>query len=179
MRLFIGIRAGCVKYLGSLQQMLKKAGNGNFTPAENMHITLKFLGEVSPSRIKGLREAIAETGGNAFALECQGMQMMGKGGIVSARVGGDLDVLSALVARLESALELRGFERESRSYHPHITLVRNFHALEGDDVASMAHKGCRFKVQEVILFESRREAGKLVYAPLFTHPLSPPPEAAD
>lgn len=173
MRLFIGIRAGCVKYLSSLQQMLKKAGSGNFTLTENLHITLKFLGEVPSSRLKDLREAIAEAGGSAFTLECQGMHMMGKGGIVSARVGGDLDVLSALAARLEDTLEKRGFEREARPYHPHITLVRNFHALQGDDVASMAHKGCRFKVQEVVLFESRREGGKLVYAPLFTHPLAP------
>ncbi len=176
MRLFIGIRAGCIKYLGSLQQMLKKAGNGNFTLAENLHITLKFLGDVPSSRLRDLRAAITETGGSAFSLECQGMHMMGKGGIVSARVGGDLEVLSALVSRLEDALEKRGFEREARPYHPHITLVRNFHALQGDDVASMAHKGCRFKVQEIILFESRREAGKLVYAPLFAHPLPPQPE---
>jgi len=176
MRLFIGIRAGCGKYLGSLQQMLKKAGKGNLTLPENLHVTLKFLGEVSPSRLPVLHEAIAEAGGHAFSLECLGMFMMGKGGIVSARLGGDLEALSALAARLEDALAKRGFEREARPFHPHITLARNFHALESDDVASMARKGCRFNVQEVILFESRREGGRLVYAPLFTHPLPPPPE---
>jgi RNA 2',3'-cyclic 3'-phosphodiesterase len=177
MRLFIGIRAGCEKYLGSLQQMLKKAGNGNFTLSENLHITLKFLGEVSPSRLGDLRSAITEADGSVFTLECQGMAMLGKGGIVTALVGGDLSALSALFSRLEDALEKRGFEREARPFHPHITLVRNFHALEGDDIASMAHKGCRFKAAEVTLFESRREAGRLVYAPLFAHPLAPPPDA--
>ncbi len=174
MRLFIGIRAGCVKYLGSLQQMLKKAGTGNFTSPENLHITLKFLGEISPSRLNELHSAITETDGSAFSLECQGMAMLGKSGIVTARVGGDLIAMDALVARLEDALEKRGFEREARPFHPHITLVRNFHALGGDDVASLAHKGCRFNATEVILFESRREAGRLVYVPLFTHPLAPP-----
>jgi 2'-5' RNA ligase len=154
--------------------MLKKAGNGNFTLPENLHITLKFLGEVSPSRLPELREAIVEAGGRAFSLDCLGMFMMGKGGIVSVHIGGDLETLSSLAARLEDALEKRGFEREARPFQPHITLVRNFHALEGDDVASMARKGCRFKVEEVILFESRREGGKLIYAPLFTHPLAPP-----
>lgn len=176
MRLFIGIRAGCIKYLGSLQQMLKKAGKGNLTLSENLHITLKFLGEVSPSRLPDLREAIIEAGGSSFSLECLGMSMMGKGGIVSARLGGDLEALSTLAVRVENAVVKRGFEREVRSFHPHITLARNFHALEGDDIAAMARKGCRFKVEEVILFESRREGGKLVYAPLFTHPLAPPLE---
>jgi len=174
MRLFIGIRAGCGKYLGSLQQMLKKAGKGNLTLPENLHITLKFLGEVSSSRLPILREAIAEAGGHTFLLECLGMFMMGKGGIVSARLGGDLEALSALASRLEDALVKRGFERETRPFRPHITLARNFHALEGDDVAAMARKGCRFKVERVILFESRRERGKLVYVPLFMHPLAPP-----
>jgi 2'-5' RNA ligase len=173
MRLFIGIQAGCGKYLGSLQQMLKKAGKGNLTLPENLHLTLRFLGEVSPSRLDDLREAIAEAGGTPFTIECLGMFMMGKGGIVSARVGGEVDALSALVNRLESALEKRGFEREARPFHPHITLARNFHALAGDDVASMTHRGCRFKAAEVILFESRREAGRLVYAPLYRHPLKP------
>lgn len=174
MRLFIGIRAGCAKHLGALQQMLKKAGKGNFTLPENLHITLKFLGEVSPSRLPDLRGAIAEACGSAFALECLGMFMMGKGGIVSTHVGGDLASLSSLASRLEDVLEKQGFERETRPFSPHITLARNFHALEGDDVATMARKGCRFTASEVILFESRREAGKLVYAPLYTHPLPNP-----
>lgn len=174
MRLFIGIRAGCGKYLASLQQMLKRAGKGNFTLPENLHLTLRFLGEVSPSRLYDLREAIVQAGGSDFTIECLGMFMLGKGGIVSVRLGGDLEMLSALAGRLEDALERKGFERESRPFHPHITLVRNFHALEGDDVATMAHKGCRFRAAEVILFESRREGGRLVYAPLFSHPLAPP-----
>jgi len=173
MRLFIGIRAGCEKYLGSLQQMLKKVGKGNLTLPDNLHITLKFLGEVPSSRLPLVREAMVEAGGTVFTLECIGMYMMGKGGIVSARLGGDLEALSALAARIEKAAVKRGFERETRTFHPHITLARNFHALEGDDVASMARKGCRFKVEDMILFESRREGGKLVYVPLFTHPLLP------
>ncbi len=174
MRLFIGIRAGCVRYLVSLQQMLKKAGKGNFTLPENLHLTLKFLGEVPSSRVAELREAITEAGGSAFPVECLGMFMMDRGGIVSTRVGGDTAALSALAARLEDALEKRGFERELRPFKPHITLARNFHALEREDVASMTQKGCRFKAEEVVLFESRRENGRLVYAPLFAYPLAPP-----
>jgi 2'-5' RNA ligase len=69
MRLFIGIRAGCAEYLAALMEQLHQAGRGRFTRPENLHITLKFLGEQSPSVVKKICAAIAEAGGEAFTLE--------------------------------------------------------------------------------------------------------------
>lgn len=167
MRFFIGIKTGCEAYLSSLQQGLKALGKGNFTHTENLHITLKFLGEAPPFRIADIRAAMKRVEAEPFALECTGVRMFGRSGIVSAQVGGDLGALSALASKLEDALETIGFAKEARPFRPHITLAREFRALPGCDVSSIPCAGCRFNVGEMILFESARENGRLLYVPVY------------
>jgi len=60
MRLFIGIKTDCEIYLSSLQNELKKIGKGSFTDAANLHITLRFLGEVPDRRLRNICEAISD-----------------------------------------------------------------------------------------------------------------------
>ena len=168
MRVFIGIKAGCADYLTALQQQLKEKGRGNFTARDNLHITLKFLGEVAPHKVNAISDAITQAGGEAFTLTCGGLHVMRKG-LVVAEVSGETDKLFALQSRIEAALEILGFEKESRPYRPHITLARNY---RGETPAVLAPQdGCSFLADETILFESRRENGRLVYVPLFRHSL--------
>jgi 2'-5' RNA ligase len=169
MRLFIGIRAGCREYIGALQEQLGHAGRGRFTRTDNLHITLRFLGELPTGAVPGLCAAIAEAGGGALTLEVGGARMMGKNGIAIAEVMGDTDALAALANRLEAALENRGYARETRPFRAHITLVRDY-APRGD-IGGIPAGLRRFTADEVVLFESRREQGQLVYAPLFAHRL--------
>lgn len=91
--------------------------------------------------------------------------------IVSVKVGGEQNKLSALYQSLEAALEKCGFEAEKRSFKPYITLARRFRPFGAFDVAVIPATRKEFQVDEVILFESTREAGKLVYKPLFSHRL--------
>lgn len=114
---------------------------------------------------------MSETVEMPFELECQGIQIFNKSGIISAKVGGELKKLAGLYSRLETALEKRGFEKETRKFRPHITLARKFHASSGFDIESIPYSYCGFKVDKIILFESRRDVGKLVYVPLFVHKL--------
>ncbi|MGI5848492.1 MAG: RNA 2',3'-cyclic phosphodiesterase [Christensenellales bacterium] len=172
MRLFVGIKTGCENHLVSLQNELKKIGKGHFTQKNNLHITLKFLGEVPSFKLKSITEAISEPKDNPFLLECQGVSIFNKNGIISVKVAGELGKLTTLYSTLEIALEKRGFEKEKREFRPHITLARNFRITDGCNVETIPYRCYGFKVEELILFESRRDAGKLVYAPLFIHKLA-------
>jgi len=169
--LFIGIKTGCDDYLISLQNALKKCGSGNFTLADNLHLTLKFLGETPPHRIKDIQEAMKRAAGEPFELELYGVKAFNKSGIVSAEVGGDISALSSLVSRIEDALHILGFAREQRPYRPHITLAREFKAAPGIDISAVPHGERRFTADEFTLFESTRQAGRLTYVPLYTQKL--------
>lgn len=171
MRLFIGVKTGCEEHLSSLQQELKKLGKSNFTSEANLHMTLRFLGEVSADKIDGICDAITETQRGTLSLTCEGLQIFGRD-IVSAKVGGERDKLSALYDSLETALEKRGFQKETRRFRPHITLARKFRPFGDFDLTSIPTKPTRFQVHEVILFESTREEGRLVYKSLYRHSLS-------
>jgi len=175
MRLFVGIRTGCEGYLSSLQREMKQIGRGRFTEPGNLHMTLKFLGEVPFSDLKGICDAVSEIKGMPFELTCEGLIVFERGRIVSARVGGETDKLADLFAQLETALEKRGFARDTREFCPHITLARNFRAADGCSLGMTACKTQRFDVSEVILFESRQDEGSLVYVPLFVHVLEGEP----
>ena len=169
MRLFIGIKTDCEEHLTALQDELKKLGRGRFTHPDNLHITLKFLGELPPGKVPGLCEAIAEADGEPFMLEIGGARMFNRSGILAADVTAGADKLAALAARLETALERRGIPREMRPFKAHITLARDYQP--NGDPGGVPQRRCSFGVDEVTLFESRRENGRLVYAPLFAHRL--------
>jgi 2'-5' RNA ligase len=171
MRLFIGIKTGCEDYLAALQEGLKQCGRGNFTHAGNLHLTLKFLGEVPSVRIAGISEAMKEAAGEPFSLEVRGAKAFGRNGIVSAEVGGNLSALISLASRLDAALERIGFARETRPFRAHITLAREFSLFPGCDISSIPRSARRFTADEMILFESTRENGRLTYVPLYTQKL--------
>jgi len=171
MRLFIGIKTGCEAYLRSLQQKLQERGKGSFVEAENLHLTLRFLGEIPPSGLPNLYRAMSEVREGPIFLECRGARMFNKNGIASAEVGGDTDRLSKLYCELEAALEKVGFPKEPRDFRAHITLARNFRTMGDFEIESMPFSACSFIAEEIVLFESRRDFGKLVYVPLFTYKL--------
>lgn len=167
MRLFIGVKTGCEDHICMLQQALMQIGNGRLVPAGNLHLTLRFLGEVPASQVGDIRQAMEAVNASPFLMECRGAFLMGQNGIAAAKVGGDIAALHALHAQLETALESAGFEKEPRRFRPHITLARQYRANSGADVAAIPFHPCAFTVREIILFESKRVDGRLVYEPVF------------
>lgn len=94
----------------------------------NLHLTLKFLGELRPERLAEVEESVARVASStaAFALTLGGF-----GAFPTLRrprviwVGADATPeLRCLKQDLEWALADRGFEAETRAFHPHITLGR-------------------------------------------------------
>jgi len=99
------------------------------TEPENVHITLKFLGEVDENRLAEIREALAgvcERHG-PFRAATSGLGAFPsarRARILWAGIGEGSEELSALAADVEEVMERRGFEREPRSFTPHLTLGR-------------------------------------------------------
>ena len=167
MRLFIGIKTQCGRHLVMLQEKLRQNGHGRFTHPENLHITLKFLGEVPPVKIGQIQRAMTAVSAAPFRFECRGAVSFGKSGIVAAGVGGDIAALKSLHEQLETEMEGCGFVRENRPYRPHVTLARQYRARSGIDIAAIPCHPCAFTVNEIVLFESKRVDGRLVYEPVF------------
>jgi RNA 2',3'-cyclic 3'-phosphodiesterase len=102
-----------------------------WVPAENLHLTLKFLGPQTDERIEAaalaLEEAAAPTPRFDLALHGLGaFPGMERPRIVWVGVAEGALALRALQSQVETSFERRGFGREERPWHPHLTIGRVF-----------------------------------------------------
>lgn len=95
-------------------------------PAEQLHLTLSFLGQVEGALEKRLRTALAGVHVPAFFLPIQGMGVFSgeHPTTVWAGVGRGHPHLFALHKHIQDAILRTGLEPDLRSFHPHITLGR-------------------------------------------------------
>jgi 2'-5' RNA ligase len=133
LRCFIAIELpdGVKKGLQQLQSRLKAANPAPIKWVEpaNIHLTLKFLGNVAADRIKEIGLAMTEAvrGTPPFSLNVSELGVFPnprRVQIVWVGVGGELEKLGGLQKRIESALAGLGFAPENRRFTPHLTLAR-------------------------------------------------------
>jgi len=124
MRLFVAIE---IEPNDEIREILLKAKKlGLRTVSENnLHINLKFLGEVDDSQIEGIKKALDSAAGfGKFDIELSGIGAFpGSGLIRVVWIGVKSDKVKALASLIDGELERLGFNKE-KSYTPHITLAR-------------------------------------------------------
>jgi 2'-5' RNA ligase len=115
--------------LVQVQRRLREAdADVRWEGPDKLHVTLKFLGDVPEDRIVPLGEAVAAAVQNIrpFTLVYRGAGCFPESGpprIVWAGTEPNED-LQALFRVVEEACSALGFPRETRRFHPHITLGR-------------------------------------------------------
>lgn len=104
----------------------------------DMHLTLRFLGDVMPEDLPAVEEAILE--GTQEMAACRPMVQgvtafpsPDKPKVVAVEVGDEAGVLLEDFAALENAFRAAGFRPEKKKARPHVTLgrVRGDRNLEG------------------------------------------------
>jgi len=134
-RSFIAIElsAELRKELHQLEDRLKSSGQSpvKWVNPDNVHLTLKFLGNIDVNSIKGIVSALEKVAqvASPFRLSVNNMGVFpSEKGARVAWVGlsGDVDRLLQLQRHIEFGLENLGFPPESRAFTPHLTLAR-FH----------------------------------------------------
>jgi RNA 2',3'-cyclic 3'-phosphodiesterase len=95
----------------------------------NLHLTVKFLGEVAEDRVEAiagaLTGAVARVG--AFDAQVEGLGAFPSAArprVVWAGVTAGAGALGDVAGRVDEALDALGFAREARPFSPHITLGR-------------------------------------------------------
>ncbi len=135
-----------------------------WVPAENVHLTLQFLGAVPDERVAGVEAALRAAAAASHALA---LELKGAGGFPNARrprvlwagVEGDVAALGAFVEDLGRRLAPLGFPPEERAFSPHLTLGRARDSRGAPGLAgALAHAagadGAPWRAAEVVLFES-------------------------
>ena len=94
---------------------------------ENIHITLKFLGEIPESKTAQVADLIKGISFKAFTLDFHGVGVfpaLSRPSVIWAGVSGEASEMLAVFTEVERGLRRLGFEPERRPFQPHVTLCR-------------------------------------------------------
>ena len=114
---------------GALEAVRRSGDKVRWTRPENVHLTLKFLGDIREEALNDLCAALEETCGHHAPFDV-GLTGLGafpserRARILWAGVGGGSERLCSLATDVDAAFAPLGFEREGRRYVPHLTLGR-------------------------------------------------------
>ena len=144
---------------------------------ENMHISLRFIGEVDEARSEDIALALSAVSAPAFDLSLGGVGRFGNGSaarVLWAEVEKN-PALFHLQGKVESALVRAGLDPEGRKFAPHVTLARLKGAPRSRVEAFIADNGLfrarTFAVERFVLFSSFLSRSGAIYTPEAVYPL--------
>jgi 2'-5' RNA ligase len=135
---------------------------------DQMHLTLRFIGEVDERRAHDIDDALATVRAPAFSLELAGVGDFGgrEPHALWAGVRAN-DALIHLEKKVESALVRLGLDAETRKYTPHVTLARLRNAPRAKVAEFIAHHSLfasgPIAIDHFTLFSSHLGSGGAVY----------------
>jgi 2'-5' RNA ligase len=163
MRLFVAIELDGPfrNRLVELQDSLRSAAPDiSYTRAQNLHLTLKFIGEFEESKIPQLCDSLQNIPkpGN-FSMALTGLDFLPERGpirIVGAALDGG-EKLLALQSQIETVCATQNIPRENRRHRPHITLARVWPLPRSQNRVGQAAtvKSAQSGVKEFVLIESK------------------------
>ncbi len=135
---------------------------------EGIHITLKFLGDVEFTAVPHILETVRTVAGRTPPMALRttdvGAPNPARARVIWLGVGGETGILGRLRADLDDAMCGMGFERETRRFHPHVTLARaRRNAVRLPAGLTGAVEAAHLTVDRLALYSSDLRPGGAVY----------------
>ena len=168
------VRARVAQHIAGLRHELPDV-RATWSREDNLHLTLKFLGNVSVADIPRVSDAVARATKSVSSFEltlsdCGTFPPRGRPGVlwIGAESAGIRPASSAqlpspseldsLYNLIENELDAAAFPRESRPFRPHLTIARLRQSQGARQLAEL-HKSLgfapiKFHVSEVVVFKS-------------------------
>lgn len=187
-RLFIGVFIP-----EELRSALFERGHDSFLVHElswakkdNLHITMKFLGDVEKGRQPAISETIREVAARFRPFNLS----IGSPGVFPTDanpsvfwmgVQGDVEALKKTAVEIENKLETLGYPREKREYSPHVTLARAGQGQSKIPGRALSEQFCKlfsdmkspmFNVHHIQLIQSQLSPEGSRYSVLDSFPLT-------
>ena len=129
---------------------------------ENIHVTVRFLGDVREGLVGELQRLISGVGFTPFRVELSGLGAfpnLRRPRVVWTGISDGVEELIGIFRRLEPKLVGLGFKPEARGFSPHITLARvrsgrNRERLAGELAAHADEAFGEFEVEHIRLKKS-------------------------
>ena len=161
------------------QEELRKFVRGaSWVKRENIHLTLKFLGDVAPNQISVIRNSIEQVtdARSPFSMELGGIGAfpnLSRPRIIWAGVKTGADDVAAIAREIDLRLSRHGHERDKKPFRPHLTLARikrlaNLKPLVDVFQQYDTINGATMIVNQIRVVQSELRRSGAVYTPLET-----------
>jgi len=173
-RLFVAIRPPAAIRTSLLDAMHGVRGV-RWQDDEQLHLTLRFIGEVDRHRANDVAAVLGSVHRAAFSIALSGIGRFGRRGKGALWAGvAPHDQLHDLHKKIDQACLRVGIEPEPRAFHPHITLARFSHGSGPIDAFVEQSGGLssgRFTVDSFRLYESHLKSDGALYSVVERYPL--------
>lgn len=162
MRLFVAIQLSDemkTSLINLMHDCKTKGIKGNYTPAQNLHLTLCFIGETQ--EVDTVKQALRMVKYKPFKLALTEPGNFDDLIWAGARSG---QGINALVADIRKALHEAGISFDEKKFVPHITLIRKASKNPG----KVSVQKAEMMVKKISLMKSERINGKMVYTEIFS-----------
>ncbi len=126
-----------------MSTLLSLGGDLKAVERDNIHLTLKFLGNVDLAKIADLKSALAKVKFSPFQLEIKGagaFPSLGRMNVIWVGLGEGWTQVQQVFEQTEALLSGLGFKRESRGFSPHITIARVRSGKRRDEIADFLRR---------------------------------------
>jgi len=186
MRTFIAIELPrhITAAMGDVQETLKSSKlNIRWVRPENIHLTLKFLGDTPPEAVDTISRTLSESVLNFSPISLSAKGSGAFPGIKNPRViwvglSGQVPRLKTLQQALEENLTAIGFEKEKRTFKGHLTLGRTKGAVDPVKLNAALNEILDFETEpfladRIFLFQSDLKPTGPVYTKITSAALAP------
>ena len=179
-RTFIAIKVPVTTPVRELLRNLSRRSVGPLEKEENLHITVKFLGETPADKVPSLSSVLESAAGKTPAGE---LRLHGLGAFPNIQRPSILwagvrepEALIRLARALDENLVTLGFVPEKRPYHPHVTLSRLQAPLPEGVFALLAEEAetafGKIPFRNIELYQSELHSGGVRYTVLASYPFT-------
>ncbi len=161
-----------------LQQELKKSDiYAKWVSPENIHLTLKFLGNVDTGQIEKIKNILEEISKETkpFYLNLSGIGAFPKldyPRVLWVGIEEGKNETIEIANKLEDGLEKIGFQKENRSFSPHLTLARIKSSKNKDRLKTLVEQNAfisknKVYVDKLTLFKSTLTPKGSIYSKIY------------
>ena len=161
-----------------LSRLCHGVRDARWVPVENMHLTLRFIGEVEEPRLPEIAGALGRVKGEQFPLTLSGLGHFGSGRRIRSLWAGTepCAALAQLQSRIDATLRHAEVPPDGRRFTPHVTLARLKNGAAQQVGAWIEANGLfrtdPFPVEQFVLFESYLSHTGAIYSPVAEFPLA-------
>jgi RNA 2',3'-cyclic 3'-phosphodiesterase len=166
-----------------IAELARTVPGGRPVVPEQIHLTLKFIGEVEGGKLLDIREALAEISRPTFSLSLRGVGVFPPRGMPRVVWAGiePVEEVDRLRRDIEKTLFAAGIPKEKQKFAPHLTLARlkdtNISRLQSFLAGNSLLCSPPFGVTAFILFSSQLTAKGALHSEVAVYPLKAPPAA--